>query len=96
MHMLVHIVQKSAQNDLMKGELEEALYVALKSVSKILRSEAQKIAKKCGRKDGFDVAVNGPLDRENNGAPLKLKFGSLSVLYILHSAEQTELLTFLN
>ena len=45
MHMLVHIVQKSAQNDLMKGELEEALYVALKSVSKILRSEAQKLQK---------------------------------------------------
>ena len=57
MHMLVHIVQKSAQNDLMKGELEEALYVALKSVSKILRSEAQKIAKKCGRKDGLTLQL---------------------------------------
>ena len=34
--MMEHfLVQKSAQNDLIKGEFEEALYVALQAVPKI-------------------------------------------------------------
>ena len=36
MHMVMHLlVQKSARNDSIKGELEEALYVALEGVPKI-------------------------------------------------------------
>ena len=50
----------------------------------------------CEEKDGFDVGVDGLLDDAIKGTPLNLNFGSLSVLYILYSTEQTELLTFLN
>ena len=36
MHMVMHsLVQKSARNDSIKRELEEALYVALEGVPKI-------------------------------------------------------------
>ena len=48
--------------------------------------------KKSEEKGAFDVAVDGPID----GASLNLKFGSLRILYVLYSAEQTELLTFSN
>ena len=47
------------------------------------------------KKDAFDVAAV-LLDDTVKGTPLNLKFGSLRVLYILYSAEQTELLTFSN
>ena len=94
-HMVVRLlVQKSSQNNLIKGILQEALYVALESAPKISFSEARKIVKKCEEKDAFDVAVDDSLDDAIKGTPLNLKFGSLSVLYILDSAEQTELLTF--
>ena len=37
MHMMVHLlVQKSSQNNSIKGELEEAHYVALEGAPKIL------------------------------------------------------------
>ena len=90
------LVQKSSQNNLIKGILEEALYVAIEGARKISLSEAQKIEKKCEEKDAFDVAVDGSLDDAIKGASLNLKFGSLSVLYILYSAEQAELLTLSN
>ena len=48
------------------------------------------------KKDAFDVAVDGSLEDVIKGTPLNLKFGSLRVLSILYSAEQTELLTFSN
>ena len=84
----------------MKGELEETLYVALEAAPKISFSEAQIIArkkkKKREEKDSFDVAVDGPFDGAIKGATLNLIFRSLCVLYTLHSAEQTELLTFSN
>ena len=47
MHMVVRLlVQKSANNNLIKGELEETLYVALEGATKISLEELQKIAKK--------------------------------------------------
>ena len=48
MHIVVHLlVQKNAQNDSIKWELEEALYVVLEGASKISPSEeALKISKK--------------------------------------------------
>ena len=52
----------------------------------------EKIAKKIEEKDAFD----GPLDSAIKGAPLNLKVRSLSILYILYSAEQTLLSTFSN
>ena len=56
----------------------------------------EKKAEKCDEKDAFDVAVDGSLDNAIKNTPLNLKFGSLRILYILYSAEQTELLTFSN
>ena len=50
----------------------------------------KKLQKKCEEKDAFDVGVDGPLCGAIKGAPLNLKFGSLCILYILYSAEQTE------
>ena len=47
-------------------------------------------------KDVFGVAIDGLLGGTIKGALLSLRCGSLYVLYILHSAEQTELLTFSN
>ena len=58
--------------------------------------ELKKIAKIGEEEDAYDVAVDVSLGGAIKGAPLNLKFGSLCVLYILHSAEQTELLTFSN
>ena len=55
-----------------------------------------KNCKRIRKKDAFDVAVDGPHDGTIKGAPLNLSFGSLRVLYILYSAEKTELLTFSN
>ena len=79
--MVVHLlVQKRLQNNSIKGKLEEA----------------RKIATKCKKKDAFDVKVEGSLDDAIKGTPLNLVFGSLRVLYILYSVEQTELLTFPN
>ena len=47
MHMVVRLlVQKSSNNNLIKGELEETLYVALEGATKISLEELQKIAKK--------------------------------------------------
>ena len=89
MHMVVHsLVQNSAQNESINGEVEEALYVALK--------DARCTEEKHVKKDLFDITVDGPLDGANRGAPLNLKSGSLRILYILYSAEQTKLLTFSN
>ena len=88
MHMVMHqLVEKSTQNDSIKGELEETLCVALEGAPKISFKEAQKIAKKCEEKDAFGVAVDGPLDGAIKGAPLNLTFCSLCILYILQSAE---------
>ena len=56
----------------------------------------EKLQKKEKKKDAFDVKVGGSLDDAVKGTLLNLKFGSLRVLYILYSAEQTELLTFSN
>ena len=93
----MHVLEdQSTQNDSIKGELEETLYVALQGASKISFYKAQKIAKKCEEEDGFDAVIDGPLGGAINSAPLNLKFGSLFVLYILYSAEQTELLKFPN
>ena len=89
-------MQKSSQNNSIKGELEEAIYVALEGAPKISLWKAQKIAKKWEKKNAFDVKVEGSLDDAIKGTPLNLRFGSLRVFYILHSAEQTELLTFSN
>ena len=77
-------VKKSSQKNSIKGILEEAIYIALEGVPNISLSEAQKNAKKCEEKDAFDVAVDGSLDDAIKGTPLNLKFGSLSVLYILY------------
>ena len=97
MYMEMHLlVQKSAQNDSIKGELEEALHAAFEGARKISLSEAQKIAKKCEEKDAFDAAVDGPLDCAIKDAPLNLNFGSLHVFYILYPAEKAEFLTFSN
>ena len=85
MHLLV---QKSTQNDSIKGELEEALHAGFEGAPKISLSEAQKNAKKCEEKDAFDAAVDGPLDCDIKNAPLNLNFGS--------PAEKTEFLTFSN
>ena len=90
------VCPKEFTKQLNKSILEEAPYVALEGAPKISLSEAQKIAKKCKEKDAFDVAVDGSLDDAIKGTHLNLKFGSLSILYILYSAEQTELLTFSN
>ena len=48
------------------------------------------------KKDAFDIAVEGSLDDAMKDTALNLKFDSLHVIYILYSAEQTELLTFSN
>ena len=85
MHLLV---QKSTQNDSIKGELEEALHAGFEGAPKISLSETQKNAKKCEEKDAFDAAVDGPLDCDIKDAPLNLNFGS--------PAEKTEFLTFSN
>ena len=74
------LVQKSSQNNSIKDELEEALYVALEGAPKISLHEAQKIAKKC----------------EQKGTALNLKFGSLRVLYFLYKAEQAEFVDISN
>ena len=81
-------MQKSTQNDSIKGELEEALHAGFEGAPKISLSEAQKNAKKCEEKDAFDAAVDGPLDCDVKDAPLNLNFGS--------PAEKTEFLTFSN
>ena len=47
-------------------------------------------------KDPFDIGVDVSLDNVIKGTPLNLRFGSFCILYILYSAEQTELLTFSN
>ena len=94
-HMMVRLsVQKSSHNNSVKGILEEALYVALEGAPNISLSETQKIPKICKEKDAFEVALDGSLDDAIKGTPLNLNFGSLSVLYMLYSAEQGEMLTF--
>ena len=90
------LVQNSSQNNSIKGILDETLYFAFEGAPKIWLSESRKIAKKYVEKDAFNVVVDGSLDDAITGTPLNLKFGSLSVLYILYSAEQTELLIFSN
>ena len=55
-----------------------------------------KKCKNCEENDAFEVAVYGSVDDATRGTPWNLKFGSLHVLYILYSAEQTKLLTFSN
>ena len=42
-------------------------------------------------KKSFDAVIDGSLDNAIKGTPFNLKFGSLRVLYIIYSAEQTEL-----
>ena len=98
MHMVVYLlVQKTAQNNSIKSELGEALYVALKEAPREFNfKKHEKIAKKIEEKDAFDVTVDGPLDSAIKGAPLNLKVRSLCILYILYSAEQTLLSTFSN
>ena len=68
------------------------LYVAVEGAPKISLSEVSLVKKK----DAFDDVADGSLDDAIRGTPLNLKLGALSVLYILHSAEQRELLTFSN
>ena len=97
MHMVVHLlVQQSSQNNSMKRELGEALYVALEGASKTSLLEAQKLKRLWKKKDAFDIAVEGSLDDAMKDTALNLKLDSLHVIYILYSAEQTELLTFSN
>ena len=67
LHLTIHrvvqlLMQKSSQNNSIKGILEESLYHALESAPKISLSEARNIATKCEEKDAFDVAVDGSLD----------------------------------
>ena len=58
--MVVHLlVKKSPQNDLIKGELQEALYVTTKSPPEISLKEAQKFRNKCEEKYAFDAALDG-------------------------------------
>ena len=52
----------------------------------------KKKKKKFEEKDEED----GSLDNATKDTPLNLKFGSLRVIYISYSTEQTELLTFSN
>ena len=56
----------------------------------------EKFQKKCEEEDAFHVAVDGSLEDAIKRTSLNLKFGSLHVLYILYSPEQTELLAFSN
>ena len=75
MHIMVNwLVQKSTQNDSIKGELEQTLYVTLEGASKISFYETQKIAKKCEEEDAFGIAVDSPLDGAIKDAPLNLNF----------------------
>ena len=64
MHMVVHLlVQKRAQNDSIKWELEEALYVPFEGASKIsLSQDALQTKKKCEEENAFEVVVDGPID----------------------------------
>ena len=67
LHLTIHrvvqlLMQKSSQNNSIKGILKESLYHALESAPKISLSEARNIAIKCEEKDAFDVAVDGSLD----------------------------------
>ena len=54
----------------------------------------KQLQRKYDQKDKFDLAFDGPLDGAVKGVPIK--FRSLRALYILYSAEQTELLIFSN
>ena len=56
----------------------------------------KKMQKNSEKKDVFDAAVDVSFDEAIKGTPLNLKFGSLRVLYMLYSIEQTELLAFSN
>ena len=87
-------MQKSSQNNSIKVKPEKALYVALEGAPNISLQKAQKTEKKkkCEEKD----VVDGSLDDATKDTPLNLKFGSLRVIYISYSTEQTELLTFSN
>ena len=51
------LVKKSAQNDRIKGELEEALYVAFEGAPKISLKEAQKIARNMKKKMRFTLQL---------------------------------------
>ena len=73
MHMVVHLLaQKSSQNNSIKGEHEETLYVALESAPKISLYKVRKIVKKCQEIDAFGVAVDGSLDDVIKRTPLNL------------------------
>ena len=88
-------MQKSSQNNSIKVKPEKALYVALEGAPNISLQEAQKTEKKKKKCEEKDV-VDGSLDDATKDTPLNLKYGSLRVLYISYSTEQTELLTFSN
>ena len=85
-------MQKSSQNNSIKVKPEDALYVALEGAPNISLQEVQKTEKKCEEKD----VVDGSFDDATKDTPLNLRFGSLRVLYISYSTEQTELLAFSN
>ena len=73
MHIVVHLLaQKSSQSNSIKGEHEEALYVALEGAPKISLQEARKIAKKCQEIDAFDVSVDDSLDDVIKCTPFNL------------------------
>ena len=82
--MVVHfLAQKNSQNNSIKGELEEKLYVAFERALKISLSEARKIAKKKRKEnDAFDVTVHGSLDNAIKGTPLNLFTRPLCLIQI--------------
>ena len=88
-------MQKSSQNNSIKVKPEKALYVALEGAPNISLQKAQKTEKK-KKKCEEKYVVDGSLDDATKDTPLNLKFGSLRVIYISYSTEQTELLTFSN
>ena len=97
MHMVAHLLMREySQNNLIKMNLRRNAMLHLKVYLKFHFKKHKKMQKNSEKKDVFDVAVDVSLDEAIKGTPLNLKFGSLRVLYILYSIEQTELLAFSN
>ena len=60
-HFLVRLsIHKSTQNDLAKGEIEGALFIALEDAPNISVQETLKNAQKGEEKNAFRVPVDGP------------------------------------
>ena len=70
-------IQKSAQNDGIKGEFEGTESITFVGAPEISIQEALKKAQKSDKKDVLDVAVNDPLDGEIKGAPKGTPEGGL-------------------